>query len=130
MPNARFVTAVNCMDGRVQEPVNNWLKEQFNADFVDVITEPGPDRILSGRESAGSASIKERVLVSVNCHGSSVVAMVAHHDCAGNLVGVQEHLQLLADSVEIILSWNLGVRVIGLWIGSDWQVEKIHDRLE
>jgi len=38
-----FCTAVNCMDGRVQLPVINYLKERFSANYVDMITEPGPN---------------------------------------------------------------------------------------
>ena len=39
-----FGTAINCIDGRVQEPVAEWVKKNFN---VDNITLEGPDRILS-----------------------------------------------------------------------------------
>jgi len=37
-----FITTVNCMDGRVQIPVN-----KYNADYVDTITEAGPNKILA-----------------------------------------------------------------------------------
>jgi hypothetical protein len=47
MKNKKFITVINCMDGRVQLPVNNWLRKRFNANFVDTITEPGPNRILA-----------------------------------------------------------------------------------
>jgi hypothetical protein len=43
-----FCTAVTCMDGRVQLPVNAYLRERFGADFVDTITEPGPNAVLAG----------------------------------------------------------------------------------
>jgi len=39
-----FCTAINCMDGRVQIPVISFLEERFNARYVDVISEPGPNR--------------------------------------------------------------------------------------
>ena len=42
-----FCTAINCMDGRVQIPVITYLKERFKADYVDVVSEPGPNRILA-----------------------------------------------------------------------------------
>ncbi len=35
------------MDGRVQLPVIQYLKDRFNATYVDTITEPGPNAILA-----------------------------------------------------------------------------------
>lgn len=42
-----FGTVLNCIDGRVQIPVINWMKENFDLDYVDLITEPGMDKVLS-----------------------------------------------------------------------------------
>lgn len=42
-----FCTVINCMDGRVQLPVIEHLQKRFNAKYVDSITEPGPNLILS-----------------------------------------------------------------------------------
>ena len=47
MKDKKFATAINCMDGRVQLPVINYLKDQYKIDYVDMITEPGPIKILS-----------------------------------------------------------------------------------
>ncbi len=48
-----FATAINCMDGRVQIPAIEWLKRRHQIDYVDMITEPGPNKILSeNRERA------------------------------------------------------------------------------
>ena len=47
MAAGRFGTAVNCMDGRVQEPVLAWLKERYELEHVDMITEAGPDKALA-----------------------------------------------------------------------------------
>jgi hypothetical protein len=43
-----FCTVVNCIDGRVQLPVIEFLKNRFGVDFVDCITEAAPVRILAG----------------------------------------------------------------------------------
>ncbi|GAB4379897.1 MAG: hypothetical protein Kow0042_29680 [Calditrichia bacterium] len=48
----RFCTAINCLDGRVQLPVIQHLKKRFKVDFVDVITEPGPNLILSEQKNS------------------------------------------------------------------------------
>ncbi len=122
-----FVTAINCMDGRVQEPVVAWMKRRFEADYVDMITEPGPDNVMTAGPPEGLESVKRRASISVNAHGSRVVAMVVHHDCAGFPVSKEQHLAALQECVKIIASWALPVRILGLWIGEDWQVEVVSD---
>ena len=42
-----FCTAINCVDGRVQVPVINYLKKRFKVDYVNVVSEPGPSKILA-----------------------------------------------------------------------------------
>lgn len=127
MAHGRFVTVINCMDGRVQEPVSAWMKERFRADHVDTITEPGPDGILSDGPEDLIESIKSRVLISVNGHGSRTVAVVSHHDCAGNPVEREKHLEQNRASRDIVSSWDLPIRILGLWVGSDWNVEVLSD---
>ena len=43
----KFACAINCMDGRVQDAVKNYMKENYGVDYVDMITEPGPNKILA-----------------------------------------------------------------------------------
>ena len=42
-----YCTVINCMDGMVQLPAINYLKERFEVDYVDSITGPGPNLILA-----------------------------------------------------------------------------------
>jgi|MudIll2142460700_1097286.scaffolds.fasta_scaffold09879_2 hypothetical protein len=124
--HGKFATAINCMDGRVQLPVINWLRENLSVDYVDMITEPGPDKILAEGPAAAQDSIKARVLISVNKHGSNTVLVVAHDDCAGNPVSRAQHEMHVRQSVIRIRSWNLPIsRIFGAWIGEDWKVEII-----
>ncbi|RKX75878.1 MAG: hypothetical protein DRP87_13470 [Spirochaetes bacterium] len=46
---SRFCTVVNFMDGRVQLAVIKYLQRRFDVDYVDTITEPGPNLILAHR---------------------------------------------------------------------------------
>ncbi len=64
MQHGKFGTAINCMDGRVQLPVINWMKSRYGLDFIDMVTEPGPDKMLSQGSPAQVESIKSRVLIS------------------------------------------------------------------
>ncbi len=42
---AKFITAINCMDGRTQIPVIEFLKKNFQVDYVDMIKVHRPNRI-------------------------------------------------------------------------------------
>ena len=121
-----FVTAINCMDGRVQIPVIEWLKKEYKADYVDMITEPGPNKILAeNKDQFLINSIKRRVGISVDKHGSKVIAIVGHYNCAGNLAVKKIQLNQIINSIKTIESWGINVEIIGLWVNENWQVEKV-----
>jgi hypothetical protein len=119
-----FYTAVNCMDGRVQLPVIEYLMKQHGVQHVDMITEPGPVRALAGRDEEVAGSIERRVGISLRVHSSCGVVVVAHADCAGNPVGHAAQLDQLRLSVERLSARFPGVSVRGLWVGEDWRVEE------
>jgi hypothetical protein len=126
MHKGKFGTAINCMDGRVQVPAMNWLKEKYALDYIDTITEPGPEKMLTGGKPQQVESIKSRVLISVNAHGSETIFIAAHHDCAGNPVSKDEHIKQVRECLKIVRSWKLPVKnVIGAWINENWTVEVI-----
>ncbi|MAU93791.1 MAG: hypothetical protein CMJ93_06235, partial [Planctomycetes bacterium] len=41
-----FATVINCIDGRFQVSVNEFVRQHFDVSFVDTITEAGPVGIL------------------------------------------------------------------------------------
>jgi len=124
MSQARFATAINCMDGRTQLPVIEWMKKEFGVEYVDSITEPGPVRILA-EPAEVAESIRQRVRISVERHGSKAVALVAHHDCAGNPVDRKTQLAQLRAAIETVCGWGFPVEVVGLWVGEDWGVQRV-----
>lgn len=114
------------MDGRVQLPVIDWMKQQYGVDFVDMITEPGPNRILAeNRPATLIDSLRKRVEISVIRHGSICIAVTGHVDCAGNPVEKETQLRQIKTAVKTIQSWGFGIPVIGLWIDDRWAVQKI-----
>jgi hypothetical protein len=126
MSDGRFATAINCMDGRTQLPVIEWMKREHKVDYVDTITEPGPVRILAtATDAAALESIKRRLNISVNKHGSTRVAIIAHADCAGNPVDKDAQLSQLRMAAATVLSWDMGVQLDLLWLGDDWQVKRV-----
>ena len=125
MAGGTFGTVINCMDGRTQLPVNEYLRKNYNLDYIDTITEPGPVKILADNQSSVD-SIINRVNISVDKHGSKLIAIVAHHDCAGNPLPREDQYKQMAKAVQTVHGWNLGVECIGLWVGDNWQVEMIN----
>lgn len=126
MHKGKFGTAINCMDGRVQEPTINWLKQKYGLDYVDSVTEPGPDKMLTMGKPEQVESIKSRVLISVNAHGSDTIFIAAHHDCAGNPVSKEEHIKQVKECINIIKSWDLPVKnIVGAWIDENWNIHVI-----
>ena len=120
-----FCTVINCMDGRAQLPVIRYLKDRFGADYVDVVSEPGPNRVLAEGSDAGTIeSIVERVKISVDQHGSVGIAVVGHHECAGNPAARSEQAQHTKAAVHYVRSRFDGVPVIGLWVDEGWKVSE------
>jgi len=127
MATGRFATAINCMDGRTQNPVNDWIRKKFVVDYVDTITEAGPNGVLAKAKEPLVSTIKERVMISVNGHGSRIIALVGHHDCAGNPGPKDMQVEHIKRGLDVLRSWGLPVRFLGLWVGEDWEVEVIFD---
>jgi len=126
MSKEQFVTVINCMDGRTQLPVIEWLKSRTGASYVDNVTEPGPGAILAADVDKWLVeSIKRRVGISVQKHRSNLVAIVGHYDCAGNPVNEETQRKQILKAIQKIASWGFGVEVIGLWVDENWQVKGV-----
>lgn len=123
-----FACAINCMDGRVQDAVKNFMMENYGVDWVDQVTELGPNKILASPELAEGLvkNIKKRVDISVNHHGSKIVAIVGHFGCAGNPAEKQEQIEHLKKAEQVVKSSGFPAEIILLWVEGDWKtVEKI-----
>ncbi|MFD3158159.1 carbonic anhydrase [Haloimpatiens sp. FM7330] len=122
----RFVTAINCMDGRVQEPVIEYLKKNYRIDYVDMITEPGPNKILAeNKDKCIIDSIKKRIDISLDKHKSNLIAVVGHYDCAGNPKSKQGQIEDIKIALKNVRSWYNDVMLIGLWVDEKWKVSEV-----
>ncbi len=122
----KFCTAINCMDGRVQLPVIEYLKNKFQVDYVDMITETGPNRVLAEQSNPDLVdSIFGRTKISVEKHGSKQIAIVGHFDCAGNPSGRDEQKIDTQRAVNFIRERMNNFEVIGLWVDENWEVNEI-----
>lgn len=124
----RFCTAVNCMDGRVQLPVIKYLQGRFNVEYVDSVTEPGPNLLLAKQTDKDAVrSILRRIRVSVERHSSVGIALAGHHECAGNPATRQEQKQHLIVGIEFLRRQYPNIPIIGLWVDEKWEVHEVSD---
>ena len=122
----RFCTVINCMDGRVQLPAISYLQKRFNAKYVDSITEAGPNLILSEEKKITSIhSILERVEISIKHHNSVGIAMVGHHDCAGNPAPQNDQIIHIQRAIQFLRQQYENIEIIGLWIDKNWDVHEV-----
>ena len=117
MSENSFATSLSCIDGRVQLPMISWIKDRYSVDFVDTITAPGIDKVISDGDIE---SIKKSVMISVSNHKSSHIVISGHFGCAGNPVSNDEHFTHIEKSVELVKSWNLDAEVVGVWIDENF----------
>jgi carbonic anhydrase len=120
-----FAASVCCMDGRIQLPIIKFIQGRYGVRFVDIITEPGPIRYLADRKNHSVLeTIRKRLQISVEVHGSRVIAVSGHHDCAGNPAPKRTQLEQLARSVKTLSSWGFeGQDVVKLWVNERWEVD-------
>jgi hypothetical protein len=106
------------------------MKTRFQLDYVDVITEPGPEKVVAEQRNAFQVfSIQQRLTISQEKHGSRHLAVVAHHDCAGNPVDKEKQIQQLQESLSFIRLWGFKGTVVGLWVNENFVVEEVFSDL-
>ena len=123
MAEGKFATSVSCIDGRIQIPLTNWIKENYSVDYVDTITEPGVDKNIT--KDSVIESIKTKARISIHAHKSELIVFSGHYNCAANPVSDEEHIEFIKKGVEAISSWSLGVKVVGVWVDDSWNVNPI-----
>ncbi len=123
MSEGKFATSISCIDGRIQLPLAKWIKENYSVDYVDAITEPGVDKNVT-RDSI-TASLKTKATISIRAHKSELIVFSGHYNCAANPVSDEEHIEFIKKGVEEISSWNLGAKVIGVWVDDSWNVNTV-----
>jgi hypothetical protein len=122
----KFCTAINSMDGRVQMPVIEYLRRRLGVEYVDMITEPGPNRILGERrEPSAMAAILKSVGMSVETHRSRAIAIVGHHDCPGNPAAKDKQWVQCLAAAKLLKEKFPGVEVLPLWVNERWAVEEV-----
>jgi carbonic anhydrase len=112
------------MDGRPLRKVADYLATSFGVRHLDTITTAGMIRHLAD-DTDQTDTILANLDVSIEQHGSRQMAVVAHHDCAGNPLPADAQQQQLAKAVRRLRQRYPAAEVVGLWLGEHWIVEKI-----
>lgn len=121
-----FCTSIHCIDGRIQEPIIKYLKEHYSITYIDTITEPGPCKILAENEDKiAFNSIIERTKISINSHGSKLIAISGHYDCTGNPCGEEIQKRQIRESIKHLKNKYPEIKIIGLWIDNEWQINNV-----
>lgn len=103
--------------------MNEYLRQLLDVDYVDTITEPGPVRIMAEEpDSPATQSILARVEISVKKHGSQCIAIVAHHDCAGNPVPEQRQKAQSVAAGEFLRARYPTAQTLALRVDATWTV--------
>jgi carbonic anhydrase len=115
-----FSTVINCIDGRVQLPVNSFIRVRFLTTYVDTITAPGVICHFSGPGSAELAVVLTQLNLSIDAHDSDNVTVVAHYNCAANPISEEEQKEQLRRAVAFLAGLYPDLDVLGLWVNEFW----------
>jgi carbonic anhydrase len=119
---SEFVTCLNCIDGRVQLPVINWILKNYDVKYVDMITTPGVNGVLADKNS-NVEDIFEKLTFSNEGHSTELIFIVGHHDCLANPMDDETHHKQIIESVERIKESYSACDVIGLWVDCEFNVQ-------
>lgn len=118
---------LECIDGRPQRKVAAYLAVSFAVRHLDTITTAGLVRHLAS-ETEQTPFLLANLDLSLNAHGSSHIAVVAHHDCAGNPVTDAEQKDQIATAVDRVAEIQPDHVVVGLWVNEHWTIEEVKRR--
>lgn len=115
---------LNCMDGRIQLPVIEWIRNHLDIECVDMVTEAGMDGYLANPDNPAEHVLK-KTRISIDVNQSIAIYVVGHFDCRGNRADDETHQRQIREAVVRISRDFPGIPVAGLWVDSEWAVHKI-----
>lgn len=132
--NETFATAVGCMDGRIEIPIEEYAIKKFGVVYVDNITEAGLVGVLaSGKmNKIVESSLENKLAISIGNHHAKGIVVHGHQECAGNPVDDEMHKKHIVKSVAMIRSLIEGaIPVVGVFVVRSsksphgWEVEEV-----
>jgi carbonic anhydrase len=102
------------------------MKKNYNIDGVDMVTFSDAEGLSSnGDPSEEIAIITRAVSISIEKHGSRIIAVVGHYDCAGNPGDREHHYMHIRRAMREVSSWNLHAQVIRLYVNDKREIEEV-----
>ena len=124
---AGFAAAVRCIDERVHQPLTAWVTARFGVEFVDLLTQPGPDVALCCAADDELAHLRRHRGISVEAYRSGALVIAGHDDCAANPVSASEHRDHLRPALVRARAWAPpGLQVVAAWVDRAGRVEEIN----
>jgi hypothetical protein len=118
-----FATALSCIDGRIQRPVNDFLVVEFGVAYLDTVTRAGMVKYLTSSYDPATSAIVVDLDSSIRAHSVKNLALVAHRDCAGNPVDDETQLRQLDDAVAHFKRRYPELGVLGVWVDTGRDIE-------
>lgn len=112
------------MDGRPLPKVASYLTTSFGVRNLDTITTAGAVKHLAA-ETGQTPIILANVDISISKHGSRHIAVVAHHDCAGNPVPAKAQRDQLARAATLLRDLYPEPEITALWVNEQGIVERV-----
>jgi hypothetical protein len=125
----RFAVLLNCIDGRTQQPLLDWVRRELDVSHVDVVTEPGVDGILARGDDTMVPALLDKVCVSRLAHGAVALVVAGHHDCAANPGDAASHLRDLDRAVEVVGTALPELPVRSVYVDHTWTVTPLGDTM-
>jgi hypothetical protein len=84
------------------------------------------DGLFSNEQNSTEiALIRRAVSISIERHGSQIIALVGHYDCAGNSGDREHHNKHIRRAMQEVSSWNFNEEVIGLYVNEKREIEVV-----
>ena len=118
-----FATALSCIDGRIQRPVNDFLLAELGVTYLDTVTRAGMVKYLTSSYDPATTAIVVDLDSSIRAHSPKDLALVAHRDCKGNPVDDETQLRQLDDGVAHFRRRYPDLGVVGVWVDTGRTIE-------
>lgn len=118
----RFAVLLNCIDGRTQQPLLDWVRRELGVSHVDVVTEPGVDAVLARGDDNAVQALLDKVCVSRLAHGAVALVVAGHHDCAANPGDAAAHAADLARAMTLLRQALPELPARAVYVDSAWTV--------
>lgn len=104
-----------------------YLKRHCGPDYFDACSEAGPLKIITKHHgSCRLLSLKEQISVSLNKHGSKVIALVGHHDCVSNPLPREAQEKQIEKALDYLQrAYGPDKLYLGLYVDEHWKVHEV-----